>query len=275
MTDTDAGATDDIVAETVELLKSFELTEYEAKCFVALARIGQGTAKEASEVADVPQARVYDCMETLQDRGLVDVQQSKPRQYRGSDSDDALDTIERRVDRKLERLGELLPQLREGERGDEGGEIWVTDGSDEVAERMATLVGAADDEVMLAVAAPDLLTDDLLDALVLADEAGVDVTVGSPDGSIRQRVADRVAGATVVETWTWWETVPIRDGAVSSVLMTDGEALLVSADAATELPSVRTHRAVWTDSGEAPLVGMMRPLLANAIRGEVEGTATL
>ncbi|SDM59111.1 TrmB family transcriptional regulator [Haloarchaeobius iranensis] len=275
MTDTDAGSTDDIVAETVELLKSFELTEYEAKCFVALARIGQGTAKEASEVADVPQARVYDCMETLQDRGLVDVQQSKPRQYRGSDSDDALDTIERRVDRKLERLQELLPQLREGERGDDGGEIWVTDGSDEVAERMATLVEATTDEVMLAVAALDLLTDDLLDALAAAADAGVDVTVGSPDGTIRERVTERVADATVVETWTWWETVPIRNGAVSSVLMTDGEALLVSADAPTELPSVRTHRAVWTDSGEAPLVGMMRPLLANAIRGEVEGTAAV
>lgn len=275
MTDTDAESTGELVAETVELLKSFELTEYEAKCFVALARIGQGTAKEASEVADVPQARVYDCMETLQDRGLVDVQQSKPRQYRGSGSEDALDTIERRVDRKLERLGELLPRLHEGERGDEGGEIWVTDGSDEVAERMATLVEAADEEVMIAVAAPDLLTDDLLDALAAAAADGVAVTVGSPDGDIRSRIAETVEPVTVVETWTWWETVPIRDGAVSSVLMTDGEALLVSADAPAELPSVRTHRAVWTDSGEAPLVGMMRPLLANAIRGEIEGTATL
>jgi hypothetical protein len=50
--------------------------------------------------------------------------------------------------------------------------------------------------------------------------------------------------------------------------MVDGDALLVSADAATDLPGVRKHRAVWTDSAEAPVVGLMRPLLATAIRGD-------
>jgi hypothetical protein len=49
--------------------------------------------------------------------------------------------------------------------------------------------------------------------------------------------------------------------------MVDGDALLVSSDASTNLPGVRKHRAVWTDSADAPVVGLMRPLLANAIRG--------
>ncbi|MFC7173527.1 TrmB family transcriptional regulator [Haloplanus litoreus] len=80
-TSSDAGV-DSLVEEAVRTLRTFELTEYEAKCFVALTRLREGTAKEVSEVADVPRARIYDSMDALQDRGLVSVQESKPRRFR-------------------------------------------------------------------------------------------------------------------------------------------------------------------------------------------------
>ncbi|MCT9098343.1 TrmB family transcriptional regulator [Haloarchaeobius sp. HME9146] len=272
MTDRHTDSPEELATEAVDLLKAFELTEYEAKCFTALCRIGQGTAKEVSEVAGVPQARVYDCMDSLQERGLADAQQSKPRRYRGTGPDEAVDTLERRVDEKLSRLGELLPQLGADAREEKGGEIWVTEGDAEVAERMARLVGAAETEVLLAVAVEDLLTDTLLDALRAASTRGVSVTVGSPAPAVRDTVSSDVTGATVVETWTWWESHPIRPGAMSSVLMVDGHSLLVSADAPTDLPGVRTHRAVWTDGDDAPLVSMMRPLLSQAIAGDETAT---
>ena len=57
--------------------------------------------------------------------------------------------------------------------------------------------------------------------------------------------------------------------------MVDGAQLLVAADIQTSLPGVRKHRAVWTDGDTAPLVGMMRPLLADAIqRGKEPAKAT-
>ena len=48
--------------------------------------------------------------------------------------------------------------------------------------------------------------------------------------------------------------------------MADGRELLVSSDLETDLPGVERHSAVWTDDERAPLVGVMRPLLATAIR---------
>ncbi|WP_267643780.1 TrmB family transcriptional regulator [Haloarchaeobius amylolyticus] len=272
MTTSQTDTPEELATEAVDLLKAFELTEYEAKCFTALCRIGQGTAKEVSEVAGVPQARVYDCMDSLQERGLADAQQSKPRRYRGTGPDEAVDTIERQVDEKLDRLGEILPQLGTDAREEKGGEIWVTEGDAEVGERMARLVADADSEVMLAVAVEDLLTDALRDELAAAADRGVSVTVGSPAEAIRDAVASSAPEARVVETWTWWESHPIRPGAMSSVLMVDGHALLVSSDAPTDLPGVRTHRAVWTDSDDAPLVSMMRPLLSRAIAGDETAT---
>ncbi|MFW6017257.1 MAG: TrmB family transcriptional regulator [Halapricum sp.] len=256
---------DSVVDESVELLRRFEFTEYEAKSFVALSRIAAGTAKEIAEVADIPQARVYDCMETLRDRGLVDVQQSTPRRFRASGPEEAVTTLERQYTRHLDRLRELFTRLESPARDEESVDVWLMEGSTEVSERVRELVSGADDEVLLALAVEELLTAELLEALDAAAERGVSVVVGSPGEPIRDRVAGTAATARVVETWTWWEEYPIRPGAVSAVLMVDGESMLVSADAASSLPGVSNHRAVWTDSERAPLVKMLRPLLARAV----------
>lgn len=253
------------VEECVELLQGFELTEYESKSFVALSRIGQGTAKEVSEVAAIPQARVYDCMETLSDRGLVDIQQAKPRKFRAATPGEAIDALERRYSDRLDRLEELFARLESPARESEDGDVWVMEGNGEVSERLRELIADADSEVLLAVAAEGLVTEDLLATLDAVADRGVEVLVGSPGAEIRDRIAETAATARVVETWTWWESYPIRPGAVSAVCLVDGDALLVSAGAATSLPGVEKHRAVWTDSSNTPLVKLMRPLLTSAI----------
>ncbi|MFB6195611.1 MAG: TrmB family transcriptional regulator [Haloplanus sp.] len=260
-------AVDSLVEEAVGTLRTFELTEYEAKCFVALMRLREGTAKEVSEVADVPRARVYDSMDALQDRGLVSVQESKPRRFRAVAPGEAVDLLERECQDRLDRLGSVLPRLGSPKRSTGAGEVWSMEGEAAVSERLATLVGDAEEEVLLAVGVEALVGDELLGALADAADRGVEVVVGSPDEAIREHLAESLDGVEIVETWTWWESVPIQAGAVTSVLMVDGDALLVSADAATDLPGVRKHRAIWTDSADAPVVGLMRPLLSTAIRG--------
>lgn len=257
------------VAEAVDLLESFECTEYEAKCFVALTRIEHGTAKAVSEVADVPQARVYDCMDALRDRGLVDVRGSSPREYRAATPGEALRTLEGRVTARLDRLETLLPRLEAPAASDEKG-IWITDSDGGVLERVQRLIEAADEEVLMAVAVEDLLAEEILDALREATSAGVAITVGSPSESIRAMLSSALDDAAVVETWTWWDAHPIDAGDLSSVLLVDGEALLASTDGVPS-PEGRGRRAVWTDREETPLVRLLQPLLEAAIVGRGEG----
>jgi len=255
----------DLVTETVETLRPFGVTEYEAKCFVALSRIDVGTAREISEVSEVPRARVYDCMETLAEHGLIDIQNASPRRFRAADTDEVIRVLDRQCTRQIERLEEHLRRLERPGGTEEDGDVWVTEGDDEVAERAERLLRNAEDELLVAVAVDGLLTDDVREALAEAAERGVSITAGSPSEKIRAELRDLVPGATVLETWTWWESHPIRPGAISAIVMADGRSLLVSADIETSLPGVRKHRALWTDSETAPLVGMMRPLLENAI----------
>jgi predicted transcriptional regulator len=255
----------DLVGEAVDTLQPFGFTEYEAKCFVALARIESGTAKEVSEVSEVPRARVYDCMETLAEHGLVDVQNASPRRFRAADTDEAIRVLDRRCSRRIERLEEQLTRLEPPSESGEDGGVWVTEGDDEVAERAEALIESAVDELLLAVAVDGLLTDGVRAALREAADRGVSITAGSPSEEIRAELRGLLPGATIIETWTWWESHPINPGAISAIVMTDGRSLLVSTDIETTLPGVRKHRALWTDSASAPLVGMMRPLLENAI----------
>jgi len=263
--DNSGEGTANLVAETVDSLRPFGFTEYEAKCFVGLARIESGTAKEVSDVSEVPRARVYDCMETLAKRGLVDIQNASPRRFRAASTDETIRVLDRECTRRIDRLEEHLRRLEPPDGSEENFDVWVIEGDDEVAKRVERLIGSAEDELLLAVAVDGLLTDDVREALAEATDRGVAIIAGSPSGEIRSELRDLLSEATVLETWTWWESHPIQPGAISAIVMADGHSLLVSADIETSLPGVRKHRALWTDSKTAPLVGMMRPLLENAI----------
>ncbi|MFB6151532.1 MAG: TrmB family transcriptional regulator [Haloarculaceae archaeon] len=256
----------DLVAETTSLLQTLGLTEYEARCFVALVRIDHGTAREIAEVADVPRARVYDSVESLQERGFADVQDAQPRRFRAPDPHEAVETLRREYGRRLDRLDGLLPRLQSPEPRDDRAGVWVVEGDDAVSDRLAGLAADATDELLVVVAVEGLLTEEFLSALSDAADRGVSLLVGSPSEAVRERVADATPSAAVVETWTWWEEHPIRAGEISAILMADGSELLVSSDVETDLPGVDRHSAVWTDDERAPLVGVMRPLLSNAIR---------
>lgn len=257
--------TDDAQDAAVGLLEEFGLTEYRAKAFVALTRLGEGTAKEVSQVADIPQARVYDCMEALHERGLVDVQQSKPRLFRAVSVGEAVETLERRYDDRLTRLQSNLSRLEAPDTGDEEPGVWVAEGAESIADRMRELVDAADREVWVALPEPALVTDDLVGALGAATDRGVDVLVGSPDEPLRETLGADLPAATVVETWTWWEELPVTAGEVSAALLVDDRATLAAAVEAGG--NHDTHRAVWAAAADSALVSVLRPILAEAIRG--------
>ncbi|WP_233357415.1 TrmB family transcriptional regulator [Halococcoides cellulosivorans] len=255
----------DTIEAAVDLLERFEFTEYEARSFVALCRIGQGSARDVDEVSQVPRARVYGCMEALAERGVVDVQEGSPRTFRAVDHDEAIATIERRTTRQLDQLHARLAALSAPERGSESGDVWVLEGVAPVADRLEGLIGAAEAEVLLALADPSLLTDDLRAAITDADAREVEMLAASPSEEIRAALRRAAPHATVLETWTWWEEVPIQQGAISAIALLDGSALLAS----TRLHAAGAsddHRAVWTDGGAVPIVGMMRPLLESGLR---------
>jgi sugar-specific transcriptional regulator TrmB len=110
---------DETVDEAVEVLQQLGVKEYEAKCFVGLSRLSTGTAKQLSEITDVPRTRVDDAVRVLEAQGLVEVQHSSPQRSRAVPLEAATeprrDQYEARVGRLTNPLGRVDPVDRTDE----------------------------------------------------------------------------------------------------------------------------------------------------------------
>lgn len=95
----------------VEILKNFGLSEYEARALVALISKGTLTAKEVSEISGIPRTSVYDVMDSLITKGLVE-SFGKPRKFKALSVSDIISVLSRRVNENIEVLKRELPKLQ-------------------------------------------------------------------------------------------------------------------------------------------------------------------
>lgn len=94
----------------LEVLKSFGLSDYEAKALVALLSKGTLTAKEVSEISRIPRTSVYDVMDSLVSKGLVE-SFGKPKKFKALSARDIIAVLSSSVNRNLEFLKRELPKV--------------------------------------------------------------------------------------------------------------------------------------------------------------------
>ena len=68
-------------AEPTDLLQELDLREYEATALAHLLRAGRTTAPDVAEATGIPKARIYDVLDSLADRGFVEVIPGRPKHY--------------------------------------------------------------------------------------------------------------------------------------------------------------------------------------------------
>lgn len=246
--------TDDAVERAVAALEDLGLTEYQARCFVGLLRIGRATAREVSRAAGVPRTRVYDLADALADRGLVVSYDTSPRTFQAVAPEPALDTFRRDHRGRVEAAAEALEAIEriDGAPTVRKGATTVT-GREHVLERCRRLVEAADDEVLLL--GSDRRAEELAESLAAVLDRDVAVLVGVHDA--RAELASKLPGATVFDPLPGWNEVADSDGVVC-ILLVDRDAVLVSTlDEGREL-------AVWDRGGG--LATVLVPILERQVR---------
>jgi len=216
-----------------ELLQQLGLKEYEAKAFVALSRLPRGTARDVSEISEVPRTRVYDAIRVLESKGLVEVQHSSPQQFRAIGVEEAVDILrteyEDRTAALREALGNVEPASTE-EETDVTHEVWSLSGVSAIENRTRQLVREASGEVVLVVGDEDVLTDALVQALEGARDSGVSLVLGTLNDSVQDRVQSRFPDAEVFVSGLEWlrADLPDDDTDISRLLLVDRSAILVS-----------------------------------------------
>ena len=215
-------SSDQARSTAIEQLKALGLSTYAARTFVALVGLGEGTAQDVSETADVPRTRVYDAVEELRSHGLVDVQQSTPKSFWAISTETADRHFRNEFVHRVAVLTEALDALETPKRTSEQRGVWTVTGRDTVAERVLDFVDTADEEIVF-MTVEDLLTEEILDSLSAASDRGVTIRIGRMSDSSETRLDGQLPEAELFESlWDWSDTPSGR------LLMVDERKTLVS-----------------------------------------------
>lgn len=215
--------TDDLV----EQLEELGFTEYESKCLLALTRVDIATAKQVSDIADIPRSRVYDTAEALQRRRLIEISEADTRSYRAVPVEEMKLTIERSFDRRIETVTQELRRIENVETSetDDAG-VWTVRGKENVLERAQSLVDESNEELLCVAAGVEFLNEACIDRLVDACNRGVEVVAVTDDDSMRAALKDRIPEARIVDPTS--DSNSSGDSLPARAVMADRERVLVA-----------------------------------------------
>jgi len=223
--------------DAITALKRLGLSNYEARVFVALQELGSASARAISERSDVPRSQVYGAADDLVDRGLLEVTESSPKQYRPVSLSTARELLTERLEREREQAFDNLEELRT-ESSDQDGNHAVSTvrGQRPIDDRIVALVEAATESIGLVAPSTDSLTEQIEAALREQAKRGVAVTVVSGEESTAERFDDSEIRVVVMD-----EDNP-ADFA-GRALMVDDDTILLSVATADDGVG---EEAMWT-----------------------------
>lgn len=222
--------------DAVKALKRLGLSNYEARVFAALQRLGTGTAQEISDISEVPRSQVYGAADDLVDQGLAELVASSPKKYRPVSLEAAREQLAARLDREQTRAFENLAELRSDTGGhSSGGAVATLRGRQPIDDRIEDLIRTADERIVFVAPMSRSIPDSLAEPLRERARDGVAVIVVSTQVDERERFAD-----SPVQVFVMDEDNP-GDFAGRALMVDDGTVLL----SATTDDTVG-EEAMWT-----------------------------
>jgi sugar-specific transcriptional regulator TrmB len=257
--------TDDHLEEAVEVLQQLGLKEYEARCFVGLSRLDTGTAKQLSEMTEVPRTRVYDAIRVLEAQGLVEVQHSSPQQFRAVPLEEAGETLRDQYENRIERFHNALDSVEivDKDDGTPVQQVWAISGRDAVENRANQLIEEASNEVVLVIGDASLLTDDLVACLNDMGN-GVDLLIGALTEPLETEIQAAVPEATTFISgleWLHGDNTTEDETAIGRLLLIDRSTILVS----SIMPDSKEEQAVFGEGFGNGLVVIARRLISQGL----------
>lgn len=228
-------------ADAVDALTTLGLSTYGAQTFVGLQKLGVASATEVAQVTDVPRSQVYGATDELEELGLIDVQEGSPRRYRPVAIEDARDLLYARLESTGDEAFDYLDTVRGEHANEEEGReaIWTTEGRGNITSRMTSLIGDADERILFATGDPTLIEGAVIDALGAAVDRGLNVTVASENGAVRD-----IASGTGIAVIDVDDEAP--EISIGRVLVADGDTVLLSVLPTDEIPHIGVESAFWS-----------------------------
>lgn len=246
----------------IETLKTLGCHDYEARCFVALTRMPSATARDISNVTDIPRSRVYDAMDELSEKGLVEIHYSSPRRYRAIDIEDAVAWFRERHEQHLEEFEEVtesLPPLDPTSR-DNHPTVWTLDGLEGILIRMKNLVESAEQYVVIFIDDTDQFNREVLKLLAHTDVPLQYVL--TPPSIDDGEITDSLDGKNLQQITVEFPLLELesveRVTQPITALLVDGESTLIRTRTPSQDGRTEKDHAVLADGKENSLVRCFR-----------------
>jgi len=147
------------------------LTEYQTRIYLALLEIGATTASRLSEHANVPYSKIYEVLNSLEEKGWVQAQTGRPRRYYPKPPVEALEATKIRLEsmiRNWERsISAELQPLYDKREIREKPEIWILRGEFNTIAKLREMIENVKTELMIAT---PVLAEPVVDAVTPAFE---------------------------------------------------------------------------------------------------------
>jgi sugar-specific transcriptional regulator TrmB len=125
-------------------MESLGLTSYEIKVYLSLLEAGSMTASNISKKSGVPYSKIYEVLNSLEDKGWLESDSSRPQKFFPKSPLTAVEAMKMRIessirDSKNMIMSELMPIYRKsGLR--ERPEIWVVMGVYNIAAKISEII---------------------------------------------------------------------------------------------------------------------------------------
>ena len=237
--------------KTRKSLDKIGLTSYEIRTFSSLLKAGELTASDLSQKSGVPYSKIYEVLGSLEEKGWVGSDDSRPTKYLAKSPATALETTKQRLDSEFKDnqnvvLNELIP-LYEKSGTSERPDIWVLSGNVNIISKILEMIDSCKNEVMIAVPrASEDLVKKALPKLRLLHDKGVEITILISDSLDKEslKAISRVA------------TVKVKKGLFGGGIISDKRYVVILLGPELSDSTSTDIVAIWAD--HAGLAGFAR-----------------
>lgn len=240
-----------ITDKTRKALEKIGLTSYEIKTFSSLLKSGELTASDLSQKSGVPYSKIYEILGTLEEKGWIGSDDSRPTKYFAKSPSTGLETTKQKMEFNFTEnqnviLNELVP-LYEKSGISERPDIWVLSGAANITAKILEMVEMCRNEVMIAL--PEVgveLVKQALPKLRSLHDKGVKTTVLTSDQMDEESIKaiKRIA------------TVKVKKGLFGGGIISDKRYVVILLGPEIGSPNSSDVVAIWAD--HAGLAGFAR-----------------
>lgn len=240
-------------------LEKIGLTSYEIRTFSSLLKAKELTASDLSQKSGVPYSKIYEVLGTLEGKGWIGSDDSRPTKYFAKSPATGIETTKQKRESEFKEnqniiLNELVP-LYEKSGSSEKPDIWVLSGTVNIAAKILEMVETCRNEVLIALPeASEELVKQALPKLRLLHDKGVEITVLTSDKMNKEslKAVSRVAD------------VKVKEGMFGGGIISDKRYVVILLGPEMGAGDAAETVAIWAD--HAGLAGFARAYFENLLK---------